>query len=244
MKIKAFLVLLGLVPLQMAGPLPSAGETNKAVALTVVVMDTAGGAIPSAQIRLIPGSAMPFKNPETNEAGKISLEVLPGNYNLFVAVPVFLPWAKQILVDRTENQTVNVVLQIAETTQTVETCAPCFPVQTDALASSAPPLQSAPPVLSASLTMAVTDATGRAVPNAQIGGIPQSKDWKFAETDDSGKLIAKLAPRAYDIAVTSPGFQRWTKRVVLKEEEDQTVKVVLQTGECIPGPCGGNGPKL
>jgi hypothetical protein len=207
---KPFLLLLGL-GLVLTGPLPlAAGDTKQAVPVTIIVIDSAGAPIPFAQIMLAPRPATTPKHPETSETGKISLQVIPGKYDLFVTAADFAPWAKNIQVEANGSQTVTVILQIACKTQTV---------------------RSIPIIASASVTITVTDATGAAVPYAQIGVCPIDEFSKpHDEADESGKFSLKLVPGSCELAVTSPGFRRWTQRIGLKQKENQTLKVVLEVG--------------
>jgi hypothetical protein len=210
-------------------------ETKAAVPLTVVVVDPNWGVLSNAQIKLAPRPATMRKNPKTNELGEISLDVPPGTYDLFVTEPDFVPWAENIRVGANANKTVTVVLQLAATTRIVQLDGPCVPIQND---DDSRKLQR---VCSTSVTITVTDAAGAAIPYAQIGGFPEAITSDFYEIDESGRFGLKLDPGRYQMSVTSPGFRRWTKRIELKEKEDQTLTVVLQTGDCTPGPCAAVG---
>lgn len=210
-------------------PVTSKEERKGAVPFAVVVVDPNWGAVPKAQIKLQP--AVSPKILESNELGEISLDVPPGTYDLFVTNPDFVPWAKNIRVGANTNERVTVVLQPVATTTLVQLDGPCVPVQND------DDDRKSQRVCSASLTIIVTDAAGAAIPYAQIGGLPGAIFERaatprflpsdFYETDESGKFSLKLDPGQYEMSVTSPSFQLWTKRIELKEE-NQTITVVLQ----------------
>jgi hypothetical protein len=150
---------------------------------------------------LVPAPTNAPKNPQTNEVGQYSLELLPGSYELFVTSPSFLPWAKRIQVQTEGSQLFGVTLQIPETLTIVETCGPCLPIEMNS--SSAPPPK---PVASAVVTIAVTDVSGATGAHAQVAGLPSGEDVNHVtavvETDEDGKLSRKLVPGSYELAVT------------------------------------------
>jgi hypothetical protein len=231
MRRQPFLLVFG-IGILLAGCLSLvAGDAKEAVRITIIFTDSSGAAVPHAQIKLAPQTATTPKNPETNEMGSIALNVIPGQYDLFVTSPEFAPWAKNIRLEANPNQTVRVVLQVANTTQLVQVCSGgCPPIQIGGL--SAPPIPH-----SASITVTVTDAAGAPIPYAQIGVDPRENAWEVHEADESGKFSLKVDPGIYDVAVTRPGFQRWTKHIKLEEKENQAINVILQIGGCLPGPC-------
>ena len=206
---KPFLLVLGL-GLFLTGNLSFLAQDKKeAVPFTVIVMDSGGAPIPYAQVKLAPRPATTLKKLETDEAGKISFNAIPGKYDLFVTAGDFAPWAKNIQVEANASHTVTVVLQIACKTQTV---------------------RAIPNIATSSVTITVTAATGAAVPFAQVGVCPIQEFANLQEADESGKFSLKLVPGAYEVAVTSPGFRRWTQRIEFKGKQDQTLKVILEVG--------------
>jgi hypothetical protein len=216
---KPFLLMFG-IGLLLTGCLSlHAKSATDGAPVTIVVTDSSGAPIRYAQIKLAPQSATMPKNSETDETGKISLNVIPGKYNLFVTAPDFAPWSKSILVESNAGQTLMVTLQIVCATQTVRD--PRFA-----------------PIASASIMITVTNATGAAVPFAQIGVCPVDEFSKaHDESDESGKFSLKLVPGDYDLVVTSPGFRRWTRHIGLKDKKGLIVNAILQVGGCLPGPC-------
>jgi hypothetical protein len=219
MKRNLFFLLFG-IGLFLTGYSSLHAKNGKdAVAVTVIVTDPSGTPIRSAQIKLARQPPAIHKNPETDKTGAVSLNVIPGKYDLFATATDFAPWAKNILVQADVGQTVNVTLQLVCATQSVRAA-------------------KVPATASASVTITVTDATGAAVPFAQIGFCPVAEFSRPRdEADESGKLRFKLVPGDYDLVVTSPGFRRWTQRIELKEKENQVVNAILQVGGCLPGPC-------
>jgi hypothetical protein len=153
MKRKLFLLLFGIGLLLTGYSALHAKNGKEAVPVTFIVTDPSGAPIRSAQIKLVPQPPTIHKSPETDKTGEVSLNVIPGKYDLFVTATDFAPWAKNILVQAEARQTVNVTLQIACVTQSVR--AATFPA-----------------IASAAVTITVTDATGAAVPFAQIGFCP------------------------------------------------------------------------
>jgi hypothetical protein len=186
---KPFLWVFGIGLLLTGYSSPHAKNEKEAVPVTIIVADARGGPIRYAQIKLAPQPATIHKNPETDKTGEVSLNVIPGKYDLFVTATDFAPWAQNILVQASAGQTVMVTLQVACITQTV------FAARL-------------PPIASASVTITVTDTTGSAVPFAQIGFCPVAEFSRPRdETDESGKLRFTLVPGDYDLVVTSPGFE-------------------------------------
>jgi hypothetical protein len=219
------------------GHLPlSAQKIKDTVSLNIVVIDPSGGAVPDAQIKLSSLPSKSPKNPETNEAGALSLDVVPGSYYLYVSSPNFVPWAKHIEVGTAPTQAVRVELQVAKTTVMVQVCSPCPPIQTGS-APQLPPVSTPLPPSFGSVTLVVTNATGGAVPYAQIGGLTPTNTQKSPEADEHGRFSTKVDPGSYELAVTSPGFLRWTKRIRVENGKNITVNIALQVGDCSPGPC-------
>jgi PEGA domain len=57
---------------------------------------------------------------------------------------------------------------------------------------------------------------------------------KFPEADGHGKFSIKVVPGSYGLAVTSPGFRRWTKRIRVQGGESQRVDVLLEADDKAP----------
>ena len=80
---------------------------------------------------------------------------------------------------------------------------------------------------------AVTDETGSAVPNAKVGitllGTGQQRE---TATNDAGEFVLpQLAPGAYRVNVTAPGFQSGVvENLTLNIAERATVNVTLKVG--------------
>lgn len=209
-------------------PCPVVAEAPKQkdiLTAMIVVSDPSGGVIPDVQIKLLPAAAKELNNGKTDETGRLWVDLVPGDYQLFAANPLFLPSADNIQVQAIPNQIFRAVLQLPEVTKTIYTpkqgLMPTNPVL--------PP----PPVASASITIVVTDPNGVAVPFAQIGGVERESDkaWKFPEADADGQYYVKLIPGSYDLAVTSPGFSRWSKQIQLEGSESRRVRVLLKKAD-------------
>ena len=207
---------------------PAPPEIKDLVPLTIVAVDPSGAAVPDVQIRLLPDSLVKAPtDPKTNERGELSVDLLPGSYYLFAAVPLFLPLAERIQVQAAPNQVVQVLLRLPELTRTVRVGGPNFPVQTNLPAPKLP----SPPVATASLTIIVMNSTGVALPHAQIGGFQKEAAWSFPETDEYGRFNVKVVQGSYELVVTNPGFLRWTKDIQLQEGENRTVRVLLNEAD-------------
>lgn len=108
-----------------------AQDTEKAVSVVVVVVDSSGAPIPRAQVDLAPQAVATPKNPETNEFGKISFDVLPGKYQLFVKAASFVDLSKIIEVEARADQSLIVTLQVVADARTiVQVCSPCPLIET------------------------------------------------------------------------------------------------------------------
>lgn len=210
-----------------------ADDGNQALPVTITVTDSFGTPVPHAQVRLAPHPASNPGNSETNETGRIVLNVLPGKYTLQVTAPKFKSWTKDIQAAAHGPQSVEVILQAADTSQ-VTICGPCPMVQ----------IQEALIVPSGSVTFVIADATGATIPHAKIGvnhanikDHPEEIVWKLNEADETGYFTLNLSPGIYDLAVTSPGFRLWTRQIEVKEKDNRILKVALEVGECPPGSC-------
>jgi hypothetical protein len=186
MRRKPLPLLLGF-GLLLTGHLSLPAQDTKAVPVTIIVVDSAGAAIPHAQVELALQIATTTKNLETNEFGKTSLDVLPGNYHLIVNAPSFVHLSKNIEVEARSDQTVVVTLQIASATTTVQTCSPCFPIQTSPTPEQpigllSLPLQGRSTIeignvqVTRSLDATVHDTAGLAMPGVLVEEV--TSDWK------------------------------------------------------------------
>ncbi len=82
----------------------------------------------------------------------------------------------------------------------------------------------------------VIDESGAAVPKAQVRFSTGPEVIAAEIADDEGKARVRLAPGAYDLLVTSPGFRSFTRHVQVHDAQNQ-VGVVLRVGSCPPGVC-------
>jgi len=224
-----------------------AQEAKHRVTIMVTVMDPSGAVMPGAQLKISPPPDPPLKNPKTNNEGKFLVCLVPGGYDLYVSHPQFKPWSERLEISDMASHSVEVYLQLAETTQFIDMGGPSFPVQPATphteTAGPSSPVQPLNPTYkdfpSATITVAVTDRTGASVPYAQIGGVPlleterKLETARILETDEHGKISLKVIPLSFDLDVTSPGFDRWKNRIKIQNGESQTVDVIL---EALPQP--------
>lgn len=91
-----------------------AAQQTSTAPLTIIVTDIKGAAIAHAQIRVVPAANSSAKL-ETDEKGRLSLDLKPGGYALFVQSPGFKKAANHVEVQSAHDaQSVSVVLQIAD----------------------------------------------------------------------------------------------------------------------------------
>ena len=211
-------------------PLSCAQATERASSVTITVTDPSGAAVLHAQIKVLPWPQATKKNLETNEYGKVLLNLTSGGYDVFVTNPEFKPWNKHIQVQDASEQSIAAVLQFAETSTEVVLCAPCLPIQTDSHSPAPKPPGAVP------IAISVADESGGAVPFAQISMNSQTAGKAF-EADESGKVSLRLIPGRYALWVTSPGFKRWAEHVEVLERGNQVFAVTLRVGGCPSGPC-------
>ena len=84
--------------------------------ISISVTDIAGAAIANAEIRLIPSPVGSTPKMATDEKGRLSLELKPGGYGLFVTEPGFSTLATHLEVRESKAvQTFPIVLQLAKT---------------------------------------------------------------------------------------------------------------------------------
>ena len=89
------------------------GQQGATAPVTLSVTDQTGAGIPHLQVRVVPAPD-PAPKMETDEKGKLALDLKPGGYALFARSSGFKPIATHFEVRPTkESQTIPFVLQIA-----------------------------------------------------------------------------------------------------------------------------------
>jgi len=89
------------------------GQQGTTAPVTLSVTDQTGAGIPHLQIRVVPAPD-PAPKMETDEKGKLSLELKPGGYALFASLSGFKPLATHFEVRATkELQAIPFILQLA-----------------------------------------------------------------------------------------------------------------------------------
>jgi hypothetical protein len=202
-------------------PDSSAPRGKDIVNVTTVAIDGSGAVIPGAQIRMAPSLANIPEDLKTNERGEAAIELRAGNYFLWAAAPSFEPIFNQVQVEKVATQTVRLELQAAKASNIVHMGGPDYPVPINAVAAK-------PAVALLSVSMKVTDMKGTPIAYAQFSGFPLKTEWAYPEVDERGELAFKMMPGGYDVVVSSPGFQRWTKHIELADGEDRMVRVLLK----------------
>ncbi len=94
--------IYGITLLAITLPVPSAALAQQATTkpITVQVDDQSGAPIPHAQIRLVPAPDPAPAKLETDEEGKLSLNLKAGIYSLSVSSPGFKNWSEDIHVSK------------------------------------------------------------------------------------------------------------------------------------------------
>src|SRR5271167_427720 len=89
------------------------GQQGTTAPVTLSVTDQTGAGIPHLQIRVVPAPD-PAPKMETDEKGKLSLELKPGGYALYASLSGFKPLATHFEVRATkELQAIPFILQLA-----------------------------------------------------------------------------------------------------------------------------------
>ena len=91
-----------------------AQESGKNHSIVLVVQDQTGAVIPDAQVQLRPSSNTPGTYLKTNANGNLRLDLSPGNYDLTVTSPGFIPSTQrlQIQTATSDTETIRIVLMI------------------------------------------------------------------------------------------------------------------------------------
>jgi hypothetical protein len=94
-------------------PLPGSAQQPKSTApIVVVVTEPTGRIVPHAEIKIVPSltPSVPPQRFETNESGRLSVDLVPGEYDITVNVPLFKAATRHILAPNATGQTVGIVL--------------------------------------------------------------------------------------------------------------------------------------
>jgi hypothetical protein len=201
-----------------SGPTVPDPDPTKFVDVRIVVADPSEARIPGVQIRLSESTAS--ANAKTNEGGELSVKVVPGTQFLFASVPLFQPVARTIQIKAGSDQTVSVTLPLVELTTIVQGAGPHPPMDMNQAHRPTP-------LASSTLIITVTNLEGIPIPYAQVGGVPLEAIWKFPEADEEGRIKLKLIRGEYDVVVTSPMYDRWTKQIYLRDEENREIRALL-----------------
>lgn len=93
---------------------PLAAQQSAISAVTIVVTDPTAAPVPHAEIRVVPAPDPAPAKMETDSAGRLSLQLKPGSYALYVRCPGFKMAAVHFEVSASKDtQTVPVGLQLA-----------------------------------------------------------------------------------------------------------------------------------
>ena len=112
MRLQKLIFALPCVALFVVPALPAQEAT--ATRVTINVTEPTGSGVAKAQIRLIPSPAGSTAKLATDDKGRLSLELKPGGYGLFVSEPGFRRFVTHLEVRKSnEVQIIPVVLQIA-----------------------------------------------------------------------------------------------------------------------------------
>jgi Zn-dependent M28 family amino/carboxypeptidase len=112
MKTKSSSLLPAFVLLMLICPSLSAQQTTSTASVTIGVTDQTGAVVPQAQIKISPLPATALGNLVTDQYGKFSIDLVPGNYDLSVTGRGFMRWTQTVQVRVAPSQTIDVVLKV------------------------------------------------------------------------------------------------------------------------------------
>jgi hypothetical protein len=114
-----------------------AQEAVKPASIALAVKDETGASVPNAHVQIVPWPINVGKNLNTDNNGKLSLEVAPGSYELTVQFKGFETVRKHIETKTATHQTIDIVLKLGTCPQGA--CPPVtnvfsvsFPAQSEA----------------------------------------------------------------------------------------------------------------
>ena len=111
MKMKSLTLLFALMLIAVC-PSLFAQETKSSAFVTITVKDETGAVVPHAKIKISPLPATATGDSETDQYGKLSLNLIPGNFDLSVTSSGFKRWMQTVRVQDTANQTIEAVLRV------------------------------------------------------------------------------------------------------------------------------------
>ena len=178
------------------------------IPVTIRVSDPTGVGIAHAQVRLAPFPEKAPINPETDDNGRLTLNLRPGGYDLSVSLPGFKNWAQHIETASTDghaisSQVIPVVLQIAD----VGSPTPIYPVDSLVLTaeSSHAPVALSPAEFRALPHMTITVHNGHTNASETYSGVPLAA--LLAKVNAPlGKELRGEAMTTYLIATGSDGY--------------------------------------
>lgn len=194
---------------------PAANEEGR---IALKVTDRTGAAISRAQVGVRPSPDTQTSAWRTDDSGRFSFVMPPGDYDLFVVGPLFKQWRKQVHVRKGKTLNFEIVLESADISQTVA-AASHGPVDTDAIQVSPAPVPEF-------VVLSVKDQNGQPIAGAQVWVAYQDPS-KYLETDEHGMITLSLIPRDYAIVVTSPGYSRWKQEVRVEKGRGRLLDAVL-----------------
>ena len=183
---------------------------------------------------LIPSPDRTPKPLKTDQDGKLSISMLPGDYDMVVTSPGFRNSTQRLKVNSSANQTVNVALTIALDSPPV-------------MVEPSPPDQSQSQqvlgerISDSRLSGTVVDSEGAAIGDAlviihwdesgrraELDDNTQIKDDIRTRTNKEGHINLDLAPGFYDVFVASTAFSPACLKVRVNAGNPATFKVKLK----------------
>jgi hypothetical protein len=230
-----------------------AAQQSAPFPVTIRVRDTTGAAIPHARVWIATASLNQPEGLEADNSGTLTVDLQPGNYGVLIKHDGFVELRKQINVQDSPKQTLQMAMAIGpcisedqrfETESPVNSSMfsedqPIGSLKTTADGQGAQTLgldtQQATRIPA---TLQVTDQSGSDIPHAQIKLVPPPGSFsEKLETEGDGKLTVNLKPGSYDVSVNFPGFFLLTKQIVVQDSKAQIFQLALNVGTCPPGPC-------
>jgi hypothetical protein len=210
--------------------------------VVIHVTDPSGQAVSHASVRMVPGAEGGYEKLVTDDKGSIALQLKPGNYAIFVAVPGFRKATEHFDVSAVEEAN-GVAQNLAVALQIAPTGSPTAIYPKDSL------------VLSAELyheTIAITPENFRALPHVDV---KVHNSHRNVDETYSGVLLATLlakvnAPMGKDLrgetmttVVLAGGTDGYAVALSLAEADPDFHANQILVADLLDGkPLGKNGP--
>jgi len=186
--------------------------------ISLEVTDETGAVVQRAQVAVRPHLQPQTSAWRTDDHGRFSFSMPPGDYDLFVVSPLFREWSKQVRVREEKTINFKIVLNPAKISQIVDAGSNGL-IDTGSVYVSQPP---APELV----ILSVQDQDREPIVGARVW-VTYQDPTAYMETDEKGMITLKLLPRDYEMVVVSPGFTRWQQHLKVEEGRGRLLNVIL-----------------